>query len=140
MLGLSQEELAEALGLTFQQVQKYENGANRLAASRLHDVARTLGVPVSFFFDETDPVKAPPVPDHPAGDLTATGSDLLDTDESRELVCAYYRIENESIRRGMLGLARALAREHRSGEQGGVRRSEAGSRAPRTTSSLRQTE
>src|ERR1043166_2099115 len=59
MLGLSQEKLGEAIGLTFQQVQKYERGANRIGASRLHELSRVLDVPVSFFFDDTDPVRAP---------------------------------------------------------------------------------
>ena len=59
MLGLSQEKLGEAIGLTFQQVQKYERGANRIGASRLHDLSRVLDVPVSFFFDDMDPVRAP---------------------------------------------------------------------------------
>lgn len=52
LLGMSQEKLAEALGLTFQQVQKYERGANRVSASRMYDLSRALGVPVSFFFDD----------------------------------------------------------------------------------------
>src|SRR6478752_7964676 len=62
MLGLSQEKLGEAIGLTFQQVQKYERGANRIGASRLHQLSRVLDVPISFFFDDTDPVRAPAIP------------------------------------------------------------------------------
>src|SRR5205809_8141301 len=62
MLGLSQEKLGEAIGLTFQQVQKYERGANRIGASRLHDLSRVLDVPVAFFFDDMDPVRAPAIP------------------------------------------------------------------------------
>src|SRR5579872_2802569 len=63
MLGLSQEKLGEAIGLTFQQVQKYERGANRVGASRLHELSRVLDVPVVFFFDAMDPVRAPAIPD-----------------------------------------------------------------------------
>src|ERR1044071_7122837 len=59
MIGLSQEKLGEALGLTFQQVQKYERGTNRIGASRLYELSRILDVPVSFFFDNTDPARAP---------------------------------------------------------------------------------
>src|ERR1044072_4343799 len=59
MLGLSQEKLGEAIGLTFQQVQKYERGASRIGASRLHEPRRVPGLPISFFFDDTDPVRAP---------------------------------------------------------------------------------
>src|ERR1700689_1524778 len=62
MLGLSQEKLGDALGLTFQQVQKYERGANRIGASRLLELSRVLDVPVAFFYDETDPVRAPAIP------------------------------------------------------------------------------
>src|ERR671926_593637 len=61
MLRLSQEKLGEAIGLTFQQVQKYERGANRIGASRLHELSRVLDVPISFFFDDTDPVRAPAI-------------------------------------------------------------------------------
>src|SRR5215216_762258 len=59
MLGLSQEKLGEAIGLTFQQIQKYERGANRIGASRLYELSRVLDMPVSFFFEDTDPVRAP---------------------------------------------------------------------------------
>src|SRR6266480_1858410 len=62
MLGLSQEKLGESIGLTFQQVQKYERGANRIGASRLPDLSQVLDVPVSFFFDDIDPVKAAAIP------------------------------------------------------------------------------
>jgi len=55
LLGMSQEKLGDAIGLTFQQVQKYERGANRVGASRLYDLSRVLDVPVSFFFDDISP-------------------------------------------------------------------------------------
>jgi transcriptional regulator with XRE-family HTH domain len=58
LLGMSQEKLGEAIGLTFQQVQKYERGANRVGASRLYDLSRVLDVPVSFFFDDINPETA----------------------------------------------------------------------------------
>src|SRR6202012_596679 len=58
LLGMSQEKLGEAIGLTFQQVQKYERGANRIGASRLYDLSRVLDVPVSFFFDDLNPEAA----------------------------------------------------------------------------------
>src|SRR5260370_16400881 len=60
MLGLSQEKLGAAIGLTFQQVQKYESGANRIGASRLHELRPVLDVPHSFFFDGMHPLPAPP--------------------------------------------------------------------------------
>src|SRR6185437_4714271 len=62
MLRLSQEKLGAALGLTFQQVQKYERGTNRAGASRLHELSKILDVPISFSFDDEDPVRAPAVP------------------------------------------------------------------------------
>src|SRR4029077_7479502 len=96
MLGLSQERLGEGIGLTFQQVQKYERGANRIGASRLHDLSRVLDVPVSFFFDDMDPVRAPAIPagcgEAPAESVDA---DPLRKRETIELVSAYYRIEDQ---------------------------------------------
>jgi transcriptional regulator with XRE-family HTH domain len=110
MLGLSQEKLGEAIGLTFQQVQKYERGANRIGASRLHDLSRVLDVPVSFFFDDMDPVRAPAIP---AGfaepPQEAFETDLLRKRETIELVSAYYRIEDPTVRRRLFELAKALA-------------------------------
>jgi transcriptional regulator with XRE-family HTH domain len=61
MLGLSQESLGEALGLTFQQIEKYERGTNRIGASRLLEIARVLQVSIAFFYDDVDPVRAPAI-------------------------------------------------------------------------------
>src|ERR1700694_1144771 len=110
MLGLSQEKLGEAIGLTFQQVQKYERGANRIGASRLHDLSRVLDVPVSFFFDDMDPVRAPAILAgfaEPAAE--AFDADPLRPRETVELVSAFYRIDEPALRRRLVGLARALA-------------------------------
>jgi len=104
------ERLGEAIGLTFQQVQKYERGANRIGASRLHDLSRVLDVPVSFFFDDMDPVRAPAIPAgfaEPAAD--AFDSDPLRRRETVELVSAYYKIDDPALRRRLFELARALA-------------------------------
>ncbi len=112
MLGLSQEKLGVAIGLTFQQVQKYERGANRIGASRLHELSRVLDVPVSFFFDDMDPVRAPAIPggfsEPPAEGFE---SDPLRRRETVELVDAYYTIDDVTVRRRLLELARALAAE-----------------------------
>ncbi len=110
MLALSQEKLGEAIGLTFQQVQKYERGANRVGASRLHELSRVLDVPVSFFFDDTDPVRSPAIP---AGFAEAP-ADAFDADplrrrETLDLVNAYYRIDDLVLRRRLFDLAKALA-------------------------------
>jgi transcriptional regulator with XRE-family HTH domain len=110
MLGLSQEKLGAAIGLTFQQVQKYERGANRIGASRLHELSRVLDVPVSFFFDNTDPVRAPAIPggfaEPPA---EAFESDPLRRRETVELVEVYFEIPDMKIRRRLFELAKALA-------------------------------
>ena len=112
MLGLSQEKLGTAIGLTFQQVQKYERGANRIGASRLHELSRVLDVPVSFFFDDMDPVRAPAIP----GGFAEPPAEAFDSDPMRrretvELVDAYYAVEDAAVRRRLLDLARALAAE-----------------------------
>ena len=96
--------------MTFQQVQKYERGANRIGASRLHDLSQVLDVPVSFFFDDTDPVRAPAIPAgfaEPAAE--AFDADPLRRRETVELVSAYYRIDDPALRRRLFELARALA-------------------------------
>src|SRR6187200_2817808 len=94
MLGLSQEKLGEAIGLTFQQIQKYERGANRIGASRLHELSRVLDVPVSFFFDDRDPVRAPAIPGGFAEPPPEPfESDPLRRRETVELIEAYYAID-----------------------------------------------
>jgi transcriptional regulator with XRE-family HTH domain len=105
MLGMSQEKLGEALGLTFQQVQKYERGANRVGASRLWEMSRVLDVPVSYFFQELDTEHGAPV--HDVGDLEA---DPMTKRETLELVRAYYKITDPMVRRRIFELTKALAR------------------------------
>ena len=110
MLGLSQEKLGEAIGLTFQQVQKYERGANRIGASRLLELSRVMGVPVSFFYDETDPVHAPAIPSgFEESSQEGFDSDPLRRRETLELVDAYYQIDDTAARRRLFDLAKALA-------------------------------
>ena len=110
MLGWSQEKLGEAIGLTFQQVQKYERGANRIGASRLHQLSRVLGVPVQFFFDDTDPVHAEAIPTGPVEPSPEEfDSDPLRRRETVELVDAYYAIGYPAVRRRFFELARTLA-------------------------------
>ena len=112
LLGMSQERLGEAIGLTFQQVQKYERGANRIGASRLYDLSRVLDVPVSFFFDDIAPDKAegreagtgPVDRAAPAGE-----PDPMMRRETLELVRAYYRIPDAQIRRRLFDLTKAIA-------------------------------
>src|SRR5262249_36082036 len=113
---------------TFQQVQKYERGANRIGASRLHELSRVLDVPVQFFFDDVDPVRAPAIPggfaEPPA---EAFDSDPLRRRETVELVEAYYAIDDAAVRRGLFERARALAAEgERSGAAPATRRGRRG--------------
>jgi len=99
MLGMSQEKLGDALGLTFQQVQKYEKGANRIGASRLQQIAHILQVPVSFFFEGLA---------GQATDTTEGRGDVLTDREAVSLVRAYYSIPEEQRRR-LFDLARVLS-------------------------------
>lgn len=114
LLGFSQERLGEALSLTFQQVQKYERGANRIGASRLYQISRVLDVPVSFFYDEMpDAIASAPAGTMPAG-LSETPDhfehDPLAKRETLELVRAYYKIVDPRVRRRLFELVKAVAR------------------------------
>ena len=108
MLGLSQERLGEAIGLTFKQVQKYERGANRIGASRLHELSQVLNIPVSFFFDDTDPVRAPAIGGFTEPSVETFESDPLRKQEMIELVRAYLAIENATVRQRFRNLVKAL--------------------------------
>jgi len=112
LLGMSQERLGEALGLTFQQVQKYERGTNRVGASRLWDLSRVLDVPVSFFYEDMSEGVAEKSPRLIAGlaeEPEAIEADPLTKRETLELVRAYYRIADPTVRRRVFDLAKALA-------------------------------
>jgi transcriptional regulator with XRE-family HTH domain len=106
LLGLSQEKLGEALGLTFQQVQKYERGANRIGASRLFDISRVLNAPIPYFFDEMEGAAADGISQD--SENTA-GPNLLTKRETLELVRAYYKIADPAIRKHLFELARSLS-------------------------------
>lgn len=107
MLSLSQKKLGEAIGLTFQQVQKYESGADRIAASRLHELSRVLDVPISFFFD-TAPVLAPAMGGVGELPVTSLPKPVCDQ-ETMELTRAYFSIKDTNIRQRLLDLAKTLA-------------------------------
>lgn len=112
LLGMSQQKVGEALGLTFQQVQKYERGTNRIGASRLWDLAGVLDCPVSFFFDEMDEKTAGQSPRNWNGepsDLMLRQDDPMNRRETLELVRAYYRIKGYHVRRRIYELAKSLA-------------------------------
>jgi len=112
LLGMSQEKLGDAIGLTFQQVQKYERGTNRIGASRLYDLSRVLDVPVSFFFEELDPaIAADRDPTGGLSEVPAAGyeANKMLKRETLELVRAYQRIPDALTRRRLFDLAKAVA-------------------------------
>jgi transcriptional regulator with XRE-family HTH domain len=112
LLGMSQEKLGESLGLTFQQVQKYERGANRIGASRLWDLSRVLDCPVAFFFEEMDSETQSASPRNlsvETPDLEPRDGDQMTKRETLELVRAYYKIRDYHVRRRIYELAKSLA-------------------------------
>ena len=121
MLGLSQGKLGQAVGLTFQQIQKYERGTTRVGASRLHEFSQILDVPVSFFFDATDPVHASAEAAEPA-DVSAC-SDPFQREETGELIAATIAITNPTLLRRFFDLAKELARGSGQESTGNRRRS-----------------
>jgi transcriptional regulator with XRE-family HTH domain len=116
LLGMSQERLGEALGLTFQQVQKYERGVNRVGASRLFDLSRVLDVPISFFFDDMPDSLATAFGAQPSGRRVAGfadtqdsfADDTLNRRETLELVRAYYRITDPAVRKRVFDLIKSM--------------------------------
>jgi transcriptional regulator with XRE-family HTH domain len=116
LLGMSQTKLAEAVGLTFQQIQKYERGSNRMGSSRLFEFTKVLDVPVSYFFDE---MPANALASRPTGrgrkglGETATPfeveKDPLIKRETLELVRAYYKIRAPGVRGGVAKMIKAIA-------------------------------
>ena len=106
--GLTQTDLGNAVNLTFQQIQKYERGANRIGSGRLYQFARILGVPVSFFFDDMseDIESADPIPH--GGRQGPVEHDLMNQRETLKLIRAYYGIDSAAIRSGIYDLARSL--------------------------------
>ena len=113
MLSMSQEKLGESLGITFQQIQKYEKGTNRIGASRLQNIARVLSVPVSFFFEDA--------PSGGTGQPASGGAeepkqtsyvvDFLSSSEGIQLNKAFVRIKDARLRRRIIDLVRAAGGE-----------------------------
>ncbi|MCW7544789.1 helix-turn-helix domain-containing protein [Aurantimonas litoralis] len=108
MLGMSQEKLGESLGITFQQIQKYEKGTNRIGASRLQRISEVMTVPVSFFFEDAptgmsgnESLQEPSSPDYVV--------DFLSSSEGLQLNRAFVRISDPKVRRRVIDLVRTLA-------------------------------
>lgn len=107
LVGQTQEQLAESIGVTFQMVQKYEKGSCRVGASRLSQIARALNVPVAYFFDNGQTAK--PL-SKVAEDTTHLDDDILSQKETIDLLKAYYALP-EAARKGILTMAKGLAPE-----------------------------
>lgn len=105
LIGMTQQQLAERVGIKFQQIQKYETGANRISASRLWDIADALEVPVSFFFEGLEDEQAV---EKTADDKKMIPADLMGDKEALDLVRSYYSIP-ENQRRRLFELARVLS-------------------------------
>ena len=111
MLSMSQEKLGDALGLTFQQVQKYEKGTNRIGASRLQQISNILQVPVAFFFEGAPDLtggRAPGAKDAPSPTYVA---DFLATSDGLALTKAFMRIPDPKLRRRIVDLVQQIAGE-----------------------------
>ena len=106
LIGMNQETLAKALGLTFQQVQKYEGGANRVSASRLSQIAEVLGVAVSYFFNDIDMAGSSP----DQSELEAR--ERMQRPDVIELIRSYYAIGDARIRQQFLDMVKTVAQSH----------------------------
>ena len=114
LFGLSQTDLGKAVGVTFQQVQKYEKGTNRISASRLFNLSHVLDVPISFFFEDLSPAaagagkrRARGLSEAPA---TAHDFDVLSNRETINLIRAYYRVTDPRLRKRVLDLLEAVGK------------------------------
>ncbi len=115
LLGLTLQTLAKAVGVAYQQLQKYEWGVNRIGASRLFYLSHVLDVPVSFFFDDLSPAAAGAGRKRRARGLSeapaaALDSDVLNKRETGELIRAYYRVKDPQLRKRVLGLLEAVGK------------------------------
>ena len=109
MLSMSQEKLGDALGLTFQQVQKYEKGTNRIGASRLQQISNTLQVPVAFFFEGAPNLPGQSVAGMREAPSPAYVSDFLATSDGLALTKAFMRIKEQKLRRRIVDLVEQIS-------------------------------
>jgi transcriptional regulator with XRE-family HTH domain len=108
LVGMSQERLGDLLGLTFQQVQKYEKGVNRIAAGRLFEISGILGVPISFFYEDVDARRATGFAE---GAEPPPVMEFVSSGEGLQLSLAFMRIQDPKVRRRILDLVRSLGGE-----------------------------
>ncbi len=111
MLGMSQEKLGESLGITFQQIQKYEKGTNRVGASRLQNISGILNVPVSFFFEDAPGDHAGSTPGMAEASSSNYVVDFLSSAEGLQLNRAFVKIGDPKVRRRLVDLVKVLATE-----------------------------
>ncbi|WP_296065795.1 helix-turn-helix domain-containing protein [uncultured Agrobacterium sp.] len=109
MLGMSQEKLGESLGITFQQIQKYEKGTNRVGASRLQNISAILNVPVSFFFEDAPGDQPGGTPGMAEASSSNYVVDFLSSAEGLQLNRAFVKIADPKVRRRLVDLVKALA-------------------------------
>jgi transcriptional regulator with XRE-family HTH domain len=106
---LSQTKLGEAIGVTFQQVQKYENGTNRIGASNLFKIAKTLGVDVAYFFEGVQEIADSMMSDSPEVPMTGIKEDPLTSRDAIELMHNYYRVKDANVRKRLAQFVKTLA-------------------------------
>ncbi|HEY8565078.1 MAG TPA: helix-turn-helix transcriptional regulator [Beijerinckiaceae bacterium] len=109
LVGMSQEKLGQAVGITFQQVQKYEKGTNRVSASRMHQIGQVLGVPVEFFYEGASALGSGQAGFAESPGASYQAENLLSTSEGIQLMRAFTRIADSRVRRKIVDLAEALA-------------------------------
>ncbi len=109
-LGMSQTDLGQALGVTFQQIQKNESGFNRVGASRLYQLSHVLDVPLSYFFDDMPPLEEADASGLRGGAQESSAPDLMDKRETLELVRTYYRNRDPKVRDALRRLVIATAK------------------------------
>lgn len=111
LLGLSQEKLAEQVGITFQQIQKYENGANRVSASRLYEFSKVLDIPVTFFFESYSSNENRAMAGFADNDQAGFEgvADIMHRKETLELIRVYYSIESPKLRKDLFKLLKSMA-------------------------------
>lgn len=114
LLGMSQERLGESMGLTFQQVQKYEKGVNRIGASRLFQIAKILDVPVQFFFEEAPQADASSPTGMAEPESESFILEFLNSREGLELNRAFVKISDPKVRKSVVDLVRSLGAENSS--------------------------
>lgn len=120
LLGFSQEKLAETVGLTFQQIQKYERGTNRISASRLYQFSKVLDVPVSFFYENYRDNSKTPIPRYNLSDngqeaYSDIDMEIMNKKETLELIRVYYSITDPKIRKDLFKMIRNMAENMKRG-------------------------